>query len=995
MIKLIRRAVTGVSIILSMIGTIGIPLIAISVFGIALFGPSQGHEISQILTDRSPDPNGSFTARSASELHFLWLLSALSWFGIMLWNWSRLRLDMAFPNWRRPRQSEDIGQSTSKPTRHSSSQLPVLKKLRFSDLGTVDGDRFTQILVAAIPRILGFMPFALMGTHILVHGQSTFWAAKNLMAYSVIVSGFALLLVLIWRIKWLELEIPRRIILCGGFLALIALPVSLIAPSFAIISGTLPHDTSIIIGLATFIGLAALSPWILKTPINQTDWSSSAYQPPTVEQIRTHNPFLKHLAIPLKLSVQNSYFVVGQFLLLTVFLAVLIGLAPVNMGQALGPAAIVALGLAGLLPFFSIIAAVSSHYLKWPFTFSVIVLLIVIGLFQSNVMTRIPSCATELNCTRYAIRSLDWTPFGFGAHDLTKDLAIHVTAADRPSLPTAVSEWLDIRKEREWDESADDPVPVIFVASSGGGQKAAFWTARVLGRAHEETGGVFSDHVLGISAVSGGALGATVHTALIAANPRTSTENSFQLIGEQIIDEDGIGPAFASMIFGDIYSNFAPVAWSLDRASTLEKVWERGWKKTEFGDQPTCSPVGPDRYPESADNRSLYDLHADCDCKAGSLLSQNFLCIWNQKTIEHRHTQKIASQGNPFRVWRPILLLNGTVQATGQQIVTSNMILPSDWPISDFYDLSSARTNDCENFYFTRDDTTSETDCATLEVRASTAVMNSARFPYISPGGIIVRPDKKAMSRVAGRILDGGYVDNSGAQTLRIFARDALEELEKSVPPASRSFRPVFIEIVNQAGFQSRNCDPEDMNCTLANKPSPFCEIDSPHHDQSSTECRNNAALRWEPWQQVAGPLIGLFGVYTDNGDRAARELHALTHDFASGQDALSRIRKSDIFAKSTDPIYLQFAMCASAESDGVLGWTHARKTLEIYQTSWLDPDNGGNLGQSDQEHSSDEIQSDLNACRRQNIRNMKRLNELLPCNPQNRTDPRQKCQIQ
>jgi hypothetical protein len=91
----------------------------------------------------------------------------------------------------------------------------------------------------------------------------------------------------------------------------------------------------------------------------------------------------------------------------------------------------------------------------------------------------------------------------------------------------------------------------------------------------------------------------------------------------------------------------------------------------------------------------------------------------------------------------PLLLLNGTSVQLGQRLVTSPVV----WGASantvgggriDLHDLLGA------------------------DLRVATAVHNTARFPYISPAGRLRTPAGEDV----GHIVDGGYFENSGADTL-------------------------------------------------------------------------------------------------------------------------------------------------------------------------------------------------------------------------------------
>jgi hypothetical protein len=60
------------------------------------------------------------------------------------------------------------------------------------------------------------------------------------------------------------------------------------------------------------------------------------------------------------------------------------------------------------------------------------------------------------------------------------------------------------------------------------------------------------------------------------------------------------------------------------------------------------------------------------------------------------------------------------------------------------------------------------------DVAASTAILNGARFPWVSPGGTFTHQRctaKDGDPKSNDHVLDGGYFDNAGAETLREMTR--------------------------------------------------------------------------------------------------------------------------------------------------------------------------------------------------------------------------------
>src|SRR5262249_16641503 len=121
--------------------------------------------------------------------------------------------------------------------------------------------------------------------------------------------------------------------------------------------------------------------------------------------------------------------------------------------------------------------------------------------------------------------------------------------------------------------------PLFIVTAEGGGIRAAYWTATVLGTIQEkalEANVDFASHVFAISGVSGGSLGAAVFDAEVAEGNRPEPLGSAQ----DMLAEDFLSPALAAMLYRDFLQRFLPCKIkSWDRGRALEMAWEDGWRK--------------------------------------------------------------------------------------------------------------------------------------------------------------------------------------------------------------------------------------------------------------------------------------------------------------------------------------------------------------------------------------------------------------------------------
>jgi hypothetical protein len=155
--------------------------------------------------------------------------------------------------------------------------------------------------------------------------------------------------------------------------------------------------------------------------------------------------------------------------------------------------------------------------------------------------------------------------------------------------------------------------------------------------------------------------------------------------------------------------------------------------------------------------------------------------------------------------WLPLLFLNGVHEETGKRIITSTGHVVADHFLdaTDFFDLVQR------------------------DIRTSTAILNSARFPIISPSGRLFRPatsdeasaeeqTKPALvAKTVGHVIDGGYFDNNGTVTSQEVAIAAMKslnltKLEESCPQGYR--KVIFLEILNDTSMTELDSDRDNLD---------------------------------------------------------------------------------------------------------------------------------------------------------------------------------------
>jgi hypothetical protein len=188
---------------------------------------------------------------------------------------------------------------------------------------------------------------------------------------------------------------------------------------------------------------------------------------------------------------------------------------------------------------------------------------------------------------------------------------------DRLDVLKAFDNWYALI-ENQWPGETH---PLYIVATEGGGIRAAYWTAAVLGEIQDQNPN-FAAHLFAISGVSGGSLGAAVFEALLA-EPNLG---SFKDAGTDILGEDFLSPTLAAMFYPDLVQRFLPFPIPyFDRARTLELGWEKAWRDKMHNDR----------------------------------FSRSFLDLWSVRPDR--------------RPWMPALFLNGTSVEKGNRIIASNL----------------------------------------------------------------------------------------------------------------------------------------------------------------------------------------------------------------------------------------------------------------------------------------------------------------------------------
>ena len=415
----------------------------------------------------------------------------------------------------------------------------------------------------------------------------------------------------------------------------------------------------------------------------------------------------------------------------------------------------------------------------------------------------------------------DVVPVGKEFHDVTRT-GTAISEGIGMTHGEAFRRWRGAQV-REGDRSGRTrAIPMVFVATSGGGIKSAVWTAFVLDcvlhggpavedpnsmsasacRAANPGGENRTGSVFAASGISGGSLGLVeyvVHELATGGEPEPGWIR-------RVMAHDFVSPNLAWQLFVESPRAFLRFDTDMDRAEVLQRAWERAWKPGEDGW--TDLVRRDDRYRSPLGNGFLTEQAAHGDL--------------------------------------PLLLLNGTTVEGGCRFVTSLIETTGE---------RSAR--ECSNL---RDFQLPVGNAAVLgqgaigsisldlvdflcpgpngeihDVSWSAAALLSARFPYVSPTG---RVPFCGGPPASVHVVDGGYLDGSGGMAVKELWDALANDVELwNANTEDTCLVPYLLQI--DAGYESPTVTGGDS----VSEPRAPLRGNRAARDSRSVEGRNAAAL--------------------------------------------------------------------------------------------------------------------------------------------------------
>jgi hypothetical protein len=427
------------------------------------------------------------------------------------------------------------------------------------------------------------------------------------------------------------------------------------------------------------------------------------------------------------------------------------GLWPLTVGGALGVVA-VAVGLLGAITSLLGLIVLSLRRRR------------PLALFELLGMRSDPVIALVL-VIPFVVAQLSGSVALHGVDRLVPDAA----PVDRPDLEQAFADWLERSEGCEATIDGVDVRPLVLVAAEGGGIRAATWTVATLAEFAAD-GSCAADSVFLSSGVSGGSIGLAVATTLdrTATGAAAAPDDSYPDRVRTAIDDIGASAALPAALVGLFGSDPLasttglrsptfedPSRWR-DRAALIEDAWRDADPQLALPwDAQPAAPTGLVVFNSTDILSGCRVVVSQVDLGTGRFGS----------TVEESH--------------------GGDAEGNAQR------------PRCDQGSAEPPLTLDLVDFYGS---------CA-FAADWATASMISARFPVVTPGGVIDRSAAcGADEGVPGddrdrlHLVDGGYAENSGLGLIADIAPDLARIVADYNSDADVDVVPHLVYIQNSAG---------------------------------------------------------------------------------------------------------------------------------------------------------------------------------------------------
>lgn len=446
----------------------------------------------------------------------------------------------------------------------------------------------------------------------------------------------------------------------------------------------------------------------------------------------------------------------------------------------------------------------------------------------------------------HGMSALTWLPFvlyiafsAFNDNHPVGQTDLEPRPVDRPTLVDDFRAWQTSREQAGLGQE-----PIYLVAANGGASRSGMWAAYHLASLEDQARKAnrpFARNIYAISGISGGSVGASVFASALATQhwvPTLLKNEPPKDIAPQVLaffKQDHLTPVVSSLLYGDTLARFSPAPITyFDRSRALEKAWQHDWSRVQEG--------------WLREQGMWTQAVQDQACRLSWFarpLEALYQSPWQDAGAVSCHAPPPPPSAGQAAVLLPRLFLNAASMQRGTPVLQAPVRLPPQVPAFDLFDL--------ERF-------------DTARVSLAGAAHNSARFPFISPVGLV----RQRQGQAWGHVGDGGYFESSGTWTLA----QILNTLERELRDDEWKKLVQQLHIIILDG----NPTTHDAVTWLQRSDDKACKV------PASEEGRIDEAAhgRCDPpasslMIELMGPLQGLFSA---REGRAAGETRALSLDF-------------------------------------------------------------------------------------------------------------------
>jgi hypothetical protein len=348
------------------------------------------------------------------------------------------------------------------------------------------------------------------------------------------------------------------------------------------------------------------------------------------------------------------------------------------------------------------------------------------------------------------------------------------TASKReiPALADGFRNWLDERIPREKRLASNRKYPVFIVAAQGGGQYAAYHAALSLARLYDSCPKL-KDHVFAISGVSGGSVGAAVFSQLLRSQPALADtcsddvasvktqENPARTLEDAVnrfFEFDLVTPVIATGLLFDLPALVSPFPRFMpDRARTLELAIDNA---LEYA-------IGP-----SARSKEFYSSWAPKGIAPALFLNTTTANYGRPILLSQLYMADERTDTAYAQILKSAIEKFGAAAGDGpsgkaDKKMLARSVRASEYSRPAYFNILQYRSD--------------------IQLSLATAAVLSARFPFVTPPGVLYRAANAAAEKEAIdddvaiettlnetkalQLIDGGFSDNSGIATANEIVR--------------------------------------------------------------------------------------------------------------------------------------------------------------------------------------------------------------------------------